>query len=510
MGEMSADFPDRDLLRQYVRDHSEPAFRALVERHVDLVYGAAFRQLNNRATAEEVTQTVFIALAARAASLVGHPSLAGWLFHTAVNQARQQFRGEQRRRLREEAAAQLAKTMQANEPPALAGDLNEAMLQLRDDDREALVLRFYKQMPLDDVGAVLGVDGDAARKRVARAVDKLRQILARRGVAVSAVAVTAALSVTVGHAAPAGLAATVAGAATFKGTASTATLITGTLKLMAWTKLKTAIVIGAGILLAAGTATVVVKQVYPSEPVYQGKSLTYWLESLGPKMLLFHNLRPDANQPAAEAFQAMGVKTVPFLRRELHSRDLARWKHAADAARTIGPAAKVLIPDLLTAAVATADSGHDPYAELFALAAMGPESIGPLTTMFTNQNKWARINTTTAVYMTDYDAEAAVPALLKELDDPDAQVRSQAPAALAHIHKQLDVVLPALLKNLKDPDDSVRWCTASAIGQLGPDAKSAFPDLLEVWHNDKTGVASWAGGALKNIDPEAAAKAGVK
>jgi HEAT repeat protein len=97
------------------------------------------------------------------------------------------------------------------------------------------------------------------------------------------------------------------------------------------------------------------------------------------------------------------------------------------------------------------------------------------------------------------------------LEDADPGVRSEAAQALGHVHKRLDAVLPALLKNLKDPDASVRLGTADALGLLGPDAKSAVPALLEVWRSDPDRTVSpFAAFALKKIDPEAAAKAGVK
>jgi HEAT repeat protein len=333
-------------------------------------------------------------------------------------------------------------------------------------------------------------------------------------VAFSAATIATTLSAHALHAVPSGLAATVAATAALKGTAataSTATLLKTTLKLMAWTKAKTTAVAVVGVLLAAGTTTVIVKKAYPSEPDYQGRTLSDWLASLGRNQLQFLNLRPQPNQPAAEAFQAMGARAVPFLHRELRSLELARREHAADAAHAIGPGAKQLIPDLLASAISTANSGQDPYSEVFALAAMGPESIGPLTNMFTNQNRWARIRTGDAFYMTDYDAEPAVPALLIALEDADPGVRSEAAQALGHVHKRLDAVLPALLKNLKDPDASVRLGTADALGLLGPDAKSAVPALLEVWRSDPDRTVSpFAAFALKKIDPEAAAKAGVK
>jgi HEAT repeat protein len=280
---------------------------------------------------------------------------------------------------------------------------------------------------------------------------------------------------------------------------------------MAWTKLKITTVAVVGVLLAGGTATFMVQHFHPFEPEYQGKNLTYWLASIRNNQLQFLNLRPKPGQPAAEAFQSMGAKAVPFLRRELRSMDLSRRKHAADAAHAIGPAAKELESDLLASAVTTANSNHDPYSEIWALAAMGPESIGLLTNMFTNQNKWARQRTCDALYMADYDAEPAVPALMQSLEDVDPDVRGEAAQALGHVHKQLDVVLPALLKNLNDPVASVRWVTADALGLLGSDAKSAFPVLLEAWRKEPDStVRPFAAGALKKIDPEAAAMAGVK
>jgi hypothetical protein len=128
-------------------------------------------------------------------------------------------------------------------------------------DRNAVVLRFFQNKSAREIAAALNVQESAAQKRLNRAVEKLRAYFLKRGVAVSAGALIGALSVNSVHGAPAHLAASVM-AASAKGTAvssSTLTLIKGALKIMAWTKAKTAIVVGASVLLTVGTTTVVIQ-----------------------------------------------------------------------------------------------------------------------------------------------------------------------------------------------------------------------------------------------------------
>ncbi len=144
----------------------------------------------------------------------------------------------------------------------LAPLLDDAMSRLRVTDRDALVLRYFENKTLPEVGAALGVEERAAQKRVTRALEKLRSLFMRRGVVSSAAVIAGALSAHSVQAAPAVLATTIAATA-LKGsavTASTLTLIQGTLKLMAWTKAKTAAVAGIALLLTIGTATVIINQ----------------------------------------------------------------------------------------------------------------------------------------------------------------------------------------------------------------------------------------------------------
>lgn len=222
---MTAETQDRELVGAYAREGSDAAFHALVRRHVDLVYATAFRQIGDRGCAEEVTQNVFVALARKAPRLAGLETLAGWLHRTAVLEAKARIRSELRRRERESAAGQLAELRREGTPAleALVPLLDEALLHLRETDRLALIVRFMEDRPLREVGEVLGVDEDAARKRVSRALERVAEFFRARGFALPGGA-TAGATALLGQgvqAAPAGLATTSAAAGLAAGGAAT-------------------------------------------------------------------------------------------------------------------------------------------------------------------------------------------------------------------------------------------------------------------------------------------------
>ena len=270
---------DMALAREYARNHSETAFAALVSRHLNLVYSVALREVRDPHLAEEVAQAAFIILARKAGALGPRTILSGWLCRTARYVSAEMLRSQRRRQTREQEAymQSLLNETESGAWMQIAPLLETAMTQLGEQEHNAIVLRFYEGKALKQVGAALGTGEDAARMRINRALEKLRKFFARRGLTLSAALITAAVSANAVQAAPIGLATTVTAAAV-QGTAvttSTLTLIKGALKLMAWTKAKTAIVSGVVVLLAAGTATVTVKEIqahrtYSSYP-WQGR-----------------------------------------------------------------------------------------------------------------------------------------------------------------------------------------------------------------------------------------------
>ncbi len=260
---------DMTLLQEYAATKSESAFAALISQHINFVYSTALRHVRDPHLAEEVTQAVFIILARKAAKINPNVVLTGWLFNAVRFTASAQLKAARRRQFHEYEAHMESVTLQASPDPnwePMAPLLDEALARLSARDRQAVLLRYFENKSLAQIGAVLAVSEEAARKRVGRAVDKLRQFFARKGVVLSAALIASALSAHGVQAAPAGLAATIsAGAAGEAATAaSTLALVKGALKLMALAKLKVTAAVGAAALLATGTGVAVDKLIMPS------------------------------------------------------------------------------------------------------------------------------------------------------------------------------------------------------------------------------------------------------
>ena len=248
---------DLQLLRRYADEGSEDAFGELVARHVNLVYSAALRRTGGDAhLAEDVAQLVFADLARKAPALPPGVVLAGWLHRASGFAAAQLIRGERRRQLREQEAVTMNHSEPAPDWEHIRPLLDAALDELGAADRDAVVLRFMEQRSLAAVGAALGTNEEAARKRVHRALEKMRARLVRQGVTTTAASLSAAIAVNAVQVAPAGLAATLTTtslAATAGGTAGTLTL----LKYTIMTKLKFGVI--SAIIVAGIAVPLVIK-----------------------------------------------------------------------------------------------------------------------------------------------------------------------------------------------------------------------------------------------------------
>ncbi len=146
---------DRELLRRYAEEGSEPAFTELVRRHVDLVYGAALRRTGGDVhRAADVSQQVFTTLAREARKLSRHTVLGAWLHTATRNAALNLVISESRRHARELAAFD----------PAIVSEVaGPDWERLRPGDRcrdrriaggrsRGVVLRFLERRPLPRSG----------------------------------------------------------------------------------------------------------------------------------------------------------------------------------------------------------------------------------------------------------------------------------------------------------------------------------------------------------------------
>jgi RNA polymerase sigma factor (sigma-70 family) len=234
---------DLTLLHRYARDGCEDCFTELVNRHLDLVYSAALRQVRSPELAQEVAQSVFIELSRSAGKIKPGSVLPAWLYEVTRRRAIDVVRRESRRQLREQIACENnAMNAPASDWSQIEPLLDEAMDSLDEADRAAILLRYFENKSLREVGEALGASEDAAQKRVTRAVDRLRDYFTRRKIPIAAVGLAAVISANAVEAAPAGLSATISASALAAGAAAHTAALIGVTKAIAMTTIQKALI----------------------------------------------------------------------------------------------------------------------------------------------------------------------------------------------------------------------------------------------------------------------------
>jgi RNA polymerase sigma factor (sigma-70 family) len=405
---------DPELLKEYLHGGSEDAFAELVNRYVGLAYSVARRKLQDSSLAEEVVQIMFCLLARKAGLLIRYDSIAGWIYKATFNISIKTLRDERKRREREYAMAGLDDSTQTNssEPSweALVPLLDMALSQLTDGDRAVLVLRFVQGKSMRELGQALGASEGAAKMRVSRALDRIRQYFLKRGVTCSTASLGAGLAALSADAAPAGLSASVL-AASFASSSSKMLAIhslTNTLILMA--KAKTTLII-------AGCAATAI--------LLTGNYLLDHILVIAPAPARFDG-RPSANtsaarpeQPPAAGFAALSERMAGKLREAGLARATAQLKAALDAPPRRGT------------------RSYPSRALEEAITAFGP-----------------------------YQHEAFV--ILKEaIDGANSEARLQAIAGLGRIGRNVPEAGPLLWQLLESGEDRASFHALGALGEIG-------------------------------------------
>jgi RNA polymerase sigma factor (sigma-70 family) len=246
---------DQQLLSEYAAHRSEAAFAELVRRYVDLVYSAALRMLCDRHLAQDVTQATFIALAHQTDQLTDRAVLSGWLYRTAQNLACKAVRTDVRRRAREQEAVAMNELFSAAPEASwaqIAPHLDAALGKLSEPDRDAVLLRYFEKKSAPEMAEHLGISAEAAQKRVSRAVERLREFFASRGVTVGASGLGVVISTSAVQSAPIGLAVAISSAVALTPIALAATATVTATKAIAMTTLAKTI-IGTTLVITIGT-----------------------------------------------------------------------------------------------------------------------------------------------------------------------------------------------------------------------------------------------------------------
>jgi RNA polymerase sigma factor (sigma-70 family) len=176
---------DGELLGRYVRDGAQEAFDELVVTHLHLVYASARRQLGDEALAEDVTQGVFLMLSMKAATMRADVVLPPWLLTVTWYACKNALRKERRRRIHEHAAAAVRREAVESETGSSADAnrmLDRVLHSMGETDRTAVVMHYLQGRDFEQVASALHTTPEGARKRVERAVVKLRDRFAHAGV----------------------------------------------------------------------------------------------------------------------------------------------------------------------------------------------------------------------------------------------------------------------------------------------------------------------------------------
>jgi RNA polymerase sigma factor (sigma-70 family) len=262
---------DRQAIIDFAQTGSSQAFEHLVRRHIDAVYSTCRRQLRDAHLAEDATQAVFLILARKAGTLSADVVLSAWLFRTCRYACINARRALVRRQHHEQKAAAMRR--ETTESARLQSDwadvetvLDDAISRLPRADQSVLMLRYFEQREVEEIGARLRISPRAVRMRLSRAVARLRALLARKGVVIPAAALVTGLETLLVSTAPAAVFSSTITFATAAGSAATAAspaavIAKGALTLMSQAQAKSAAVLFASVFVLAGSAGLLVYSV---------------------------------------------------------------------------------------------------------------------------------------------------------------------------------------------------------------------------------------------------------
>jgi RNA polymerase sigma-70 factor, ECF subfamily len=162
----------------------EPRARAeLVTVYQRVIYTLAFRMTGDREEARDITQAVFLKAFRGLDSFDPRRRFFSWIYRIAVNESIDRLRSRRQDEPLDESREDPAERPDASaERGEVAEAIQAALLELREDDRQVLVLRHWLDRSLSEIGEALGITEQTAKSRLFEARQRLGRILRRRGV----------------------------------------------------------------------------------------------------------------------------------------------------------------------------------------------------------------------------------------------------------------------------------------------------------------------------------------
>jgi HEAT repeat protein len=234
---------------------------------------------------------------------------------------------------------------------------------------------------------------------------------------------------------------------------------------------------------------------HPNEPFYNGKPLSVWLDIYG----LSGTYEPGRD----EALRHIGTNAIPTLLQMLRAKDSPLKTKCIQFLNSQHLVRIKILPASL--------KNNEAFFAFAVLRADAKNAVPDLTQIYDEKiSLESQISTAVSIGAIGPDAKSAIPSLLRGLTSTNERVRYSAIFALGEIHGEPETVVPELVKFLHDSNPSVSKSAVEALGKYGTNAELAVPDLTVMLNDRNPEIRVPATNALKHIDPEAAAKAGVK
>ncbi|MDB6065659.1 MAG: repeat-containing protein [Pedosphaera sp.] len=236
-------------------------------------------------------------------------------------------------------------------------------------------------------------------------------------------------------------------------------------------------------------------ELQPKEPVYERKGLSEWLED-------YINLPPDELEKANQAVRHIGTNAVPTLLRYLQAKDspltdrlfaLAQKQHFIKVYH-----------------ISARERQFEGALGFRGLGAKAKDAIPLLRKLYEDATPEGRARIAWALGEIGPEAKSTIPLLLRALGDANVELRASAAHALGGIHAEPELAVPALIQCLQSQNRDLPRIAADALGKFGADAQPAVPALVQLLNRKDSEIQMAGSRALRLIDSETAAKAGVQ